>query len=67
VKQNRPLLVFYLCFAGSGAPHSRQGREEKEKAGQIRPFLALPTAAREGTDIPSVNQSVITYVILTET
>jgi hypothetical protein len=29
--------------------------------------LALPTAAREGTDIPSVNQSVITYVILTET
>jgi len=29
-----------LCFAGSGVPHSRQGREEKEKAGQIRPFPA---------------------------
>jgi hypothetical protein len=38
------LLAFFLCFAGSGVPHSRQGREEKEKAGQIRPFPASAVA-----------------------
>jgi len=33
-----------LCFAGIGVPHSRQEREEKEKAGQIRPFPASAAA-----------------------
>jgi hypothetical protein len=28
-------------FAGSGGYDSRQGREEKEKAGQIRPFPGI--------------------------
>lgn len=26
-----------FCLAGTGVPHSRQGREEKEKTAQIRP------------------------------
>jgi hypothetical protein len=37
-----------VCFAGSGVPHFWQGREEKEKAGQIRPFLAPPVTAARG-------------------
>jgi hypothetical protein len=41
----------FLCFAGIGVPHSRQGREEKEKAGQIR-LLPASAAAREATPPP---------------
>jgi hypothetical protein len=48
----------FSSFAGDDVPHSRQGGEEKKKAGQIRPFLgvdyssawvALAVAAREPT------------------
>jgi hypothetical protein len=40
-KPKQTVACVFLCFAGSGVPHSRQGREEKEKAGQIRPFLGI--------------------------
>jgi hypothetical protein len=45
-KRLKPTALCIFCFAG---PHSRQGREEKEKAGQIRPFPAWSAAAREPT------------------
>jgi len=41
-------VLRFDCFAGSGVPHFLQGRAEKEKAGQIRPFPAL-AAGREAT------------------
>jgi len=48
-KRLKPTVLCIFCFAGSGVPHSRQGREEKEKAGHIRPFPAWSAAAREPT------------------
>jgi len=47
-KPKQSVACVFLCFAGSGVPHSRQGRAEKEKAGQICPFPAS-AAAREAT------------------
>jgi hypothetical protein len=41
-------VLRFDCFAGNGVPHFRQGRAEKEKAEQIRPFPAS-AAAHEAT------------------
>jgi hypothetical protein len=46
----------FLCFAGSGVPHFRQGREEKEKAEQIRPFPGTASGGGAWEDAPPLFQ-----------
>jgi len=41
-------VCVFLAVAGDGDSHRRQGREEKEKAGQIRPFPASAAASNGG-------------------
>ena len=54
-KRLKSTVLCVFCLAGTGVPHGRQGREEKEKAGLILLFLAW-SATREPTweDAPPV-------------